>query len=159
LRKDTERSSFAWSLLGGLKFPTGDTSQLLDETRSLGNLATSGGTTHGSTHSATVNGTIIQSGIHGFDLTLGSGSVDARIGTSVYYPHGPTFLSRSVQYAICTEGDYGYRFANDLTWDGGLGYELFSGGPHKLSLEAAFSGEHKGSDTYKDQPVDSTGFT
>src|SRR6185436_4886258 len=28
LRKDTADSSFAWSLLGGLKFPTGDTSQL-----------------------------------------------------------------------------------------------------------------------------------
>ncbi|MEO6784582.1 MAG: BBP7 family outer membrane beta-barrel protein, partial [Chthoniobacteraceae bacterium] len=95
----------------------------------------------------------------GGDLTLGSGSVDARIGTSVYYRHGRGFLSGTAQYAIATEGAYGYRFANDLTWDSGVGYDLLSKPDYKLSLEAAFSGEHKGSDTYKDQPVDSTGFT
>lgn len=159
LRKDTAKSSFAWSLLGGLKFPTGDTAQLLDETRSLSRLVSSGGSTHGATHSGTVNGVTTISAIHGYDLTLGSGSVDARLGTSVYYRSGRAYFSGSVQYAICTEGDYGYRFANDLTWDGALGYDVLSKPNYKLSLEAAFSGEHRGSDTYGDQPVDSTGYT
>ena len=155
LRKDTADSSFAWSLLGGLKFPTGDTAQLKDETQRLGALLSSFGSTHGHTH----GNNSAESGIHGYDLTLGSGSFDARIGTSVYYRHKRAYFSASVQYAICTEGDYGYRFANDTTWDGGPGYFLLSDPSHKLGIEAAVSGEHKGSDTYKDQPVDSTGFT
>jgi hypothetical protein len=159
LRKDTAESSFAWSLLGGLKFPTGSTSQLREETQQLGRLVSSTGGTHGSTHSGIVNGVTTESAIHGFDLTLGSGSFDARIGTSLYYRYKRAYFNASVQYAITTEGDYGYRFANDLTWDGGPGYYLLQDGTRTLALEAAFSGEHKGADTYADQRVDSTGFT
>ena len=159
LRKDTAESSFAWSLLGGLKFPTGSTSQLREETQSLGRLAGATGGTHGSTHSGTVNGVTTESGIHGFDLTLGSGSFDARLGTSVHYRRGRGFFNAAMQYAITTEGAYGYRFANDLTWDGGPGYYLLSDPAYTLALEAALSGEHKGADTYQDQRVDSTGFT
>jgi hypothetical protein len=159
LRKDTAESSFAWSLLGGLKFPTGSTSQLREETQALSRLVNSTGGTHGSTHSGTINGVTTESAIHGFDLTLGSGSFDARIGTSLYYRYKRAYFNASVQYAINTEGDYGYRFANDLTWDGGPGYYLLQDGTRTLALEAAISGEHKGADTYADQRVDSTGFT
>lgn len=155
LRKETENSSFAWNLLGGLKFPTGSTTQLQDETQRLGTLLNTTGSTHGHTHGSDT----AESAIHGFDLTLGSGSFDGRIGTSVYYRHKRLFFSAAAQYAINTEGDYGYRFANDLTWDGGPGYYLLQDASRTLSLEAAISGEHKGSDTYKDQPVDDTGFT
>ncbi len=155
LRKDTAESSFAWSLLGGLKFPTGDTSQLRDETQRLSALLDTFGTTHGHTH----GNNSAESGIHGYDLSLGSGSFDARIGTTFHYTYKRAFFDASVQYAICTEGDYGYRFANDTTWDGGPGYFLLSNSSHRLALQAAVSGEHKGSDTFKDQPVDSTGFT
>ena len=171
LRKDTEKSSFAWSLLGGVKFPTGSTTRLGQEAQLLastlrstggvnGTPGVSGGDSHGGASTATTAGGVTTvSGIHGYDLTLGTGSVDARIGTSVFYRNGRMFFDGSVQYAINAEGDYGYRFANDLTWDSGVGYYLVSGADHTLSLEAAFSGEHKGQDTYKDQPVDSTGFT
>lgn len=155
LRRDTAESSFAWSLLGGLKFPTGDTFQLRDETQRLSALLDSFGTTHGHTHGN--NGA--ESAIHGYDLTLGSGSFDARIGTSFHSRHKRAYFNAAVQYAICTEGDYGYRFANDTTWDGGPGYFLLSDPSYTLALEAAVSGQHKGSDTYKDQPVDSTGYT
>jgi hypothetical protein len=159
LRKDTEDSSFTWSLLAGVKFPTGSTSQLREETQALSRLVNSGGGTHGITHSGTMNGITTESGIHGFDLTLGSGSFDARVGTSVFYRHKRAFFNAAVQYAITTEGDYGYRFANDLTWDGGPGYYLLQDATRSLALEAAFSGEHKGADTYADQRVDATGFT
>ena len=159
LRKDTAESSFAWSLLGGLKFPTGSTSQLREETQQLSRLVSSTGGTHGSTHSGTINGVTTESGIHGFDLALGSGSFDARVGTSIYFRYKRAYFNAAVQYAINGEGDYGYRFANDLTWDGGPGYYLLQDGTRTLALEAAFSGEHKGADIYKDQRVDSTGFT
>ena len=159
LRKDTADSSFAWSLLGGVKFPTGSTSQLRDETRALNGLLSSGGSTHGNTHSSTANGVTTVSSIHGFDLALGSGSFDTRIGTSIHYRHQRAYFGAAIQYAINSEGDYGYRYANDLSWDGGPGYYLLSEPSYTLSLEAAISGEHRGADTYKDQPVDSTGFT
>jgi hypothetical protein len=159
LRKDTADSSFAWSLLGGLKFPTGDTSQLREETQALSRLVSSTGGTHGSTHSGTVNGVTTESAIHGYDLTLGSGSFDARIGTSVAYRYKRAYFNASVQYAITSEGDYEYHFANDLTWDGGPGYYLLQDASRTLALEMAISGEHKGADTYRDQRVDSSGFT
>ena len=159
LRRDTADSAFAWSLLGGVKFPTGDTSQLRDESQALNSLVRSGGSTHGSTHGSTAHGVTTASSIHGFDLALGSGSFDARIGTSFHYRRKRAYFGAAMQYAINSEGDYGYRFANDLSWDGGTGYFLFSEPSYTFSLEAAISGEHRGADTYKDQPVDSSGFT
>lgn len=154
--KDTGDGIFTGSLLGGLKFPTGSTSRLRDEVRALSAAATSTGGTHGGT---STTGSATASGIHGYDLTLGSGSFDARIGASVYYSHKRAFFTGAFHYAICSEGDYGYRFANDLTWDGGPGYYLLSDSAQTLALQAAVSGEHKGQDMYRDQTVDSTGFT
>ncbi len=155
-RQDTGDGIFTGSLLGGVKFSTGSTARLRDETRALSAVTSSTGGTHGGTSSQTNN---TASGIHGYDLTLGSGSFDARLGGSLYYSYKRAFLSAAVQYAISGEGDYGYRFSNDLTWDGGPGYYLLSDATRTLAIEAAISGEHKDADTYKDQPVDSTGFT
>lgn len=155
LHRERENRSFTWNLLAGLKLPTGSTTQLYDETQRLSYLLATTGSTHGHTHGSDS----AESAIHGFDLTLGSGSLDGRLGTSFHYQHDRFFFSGAAQYAINTEGDYGYRFANNLTWDGGPGYYLMRDATRTLALEAAFSGEHKGSDTYKDQPVDDTGFT
>ena len=69
LRKDTADSSFAWSLLVGLKFPTGNTARLREETQALSRLVSASGSTQGSL----TNEVTAASGIHGFDLTLGSG--------------------------------------------------------------------------------------
>lgn len=154
--KDTGDGIFTGSLLGGLKFPTGSTSRLRDEVRSLNAAATATGGTHGVASTA---GNALASGIHGYDLTLGSGSIDARVGASVYYSHKRAFFTAALQYAISGEGDYGYQFANSLTWDGGPGYYLLSDSSRKLALEVAVSGEHRGADMYRDQTVESTGLT
>ena len=53
------------------------------------------------------------------------------------------FVSASAQYAIRTEGDYHYQFANDLPWSGGPGYLLNLGDDFSLSLQANVSGETK----------------
>ena len=155
-RKDTGDGIFTGSLLGGVKFPTGSTARLRQETQALNAAVSSTGGIHGGTGTT---GTVAATGIHGYDLTLGSGSFDTRVGASIYYSHKRAFFSAAFQYAICSEGDYGYRFSNDLTWDGGPGYYLLTGPSQTLALEAAISGEHKDADTYKDQPVDSTGIT
>src|SRR5262249_15707114 len=99
------------------------------------------------------------SGIHGHDLTLGSGSYDGIIGTGIYTRWHRLFLSASVQYAIRSEGDFDYRFANDLTWSGGPGYYFVFTPRSTLGLQAIVSGEYKGKDTFRGQPAEDTGVT
>ncbi len=57
-RKETQDFTFDWNVLGGLELPTGNTDRLKEEL-----------------HEVEVPGAP-ESGIHGHDLTLGSGSID-----------------------------------------------------------------------------------
>jgi hypothetical protein len=97
-RHETKNATVAWNLLGGVKFPTGSTTRLEEE---LNETEPAEGE--------------IASGIHGHDLTLGSGSWDGVVGTSVFARYKRVFLGASAQYTIRTRGDFGYEFANDLT--------------------------------------------
>ena len=122
--KFTQRSTLTWSVLGGVKLPTGDSSklQLSDE--------------------------VLPEGIGGHDLALGSGSIDGLIGTSVYGRWDRWFGSAAVQYAIRSRGDFGHRYANDLLWYGGPGYYIVVKGDYTISLQAVVGGETKGKDTF-----------
>ena len=64
-----------------------------------------------------------------------------------------------MQYAIRSEGDFGYQFANDWMWSGGPGMYLLLGDEHTLSLQAVVSGESKGQDTVGGVPTDDTAIT
>ncbi len=139
-RHETMKSTFSWSLLGGLKFPTGSTSRLKEELNEMPD-------------------TGFPSGIHGHDLTLGSGSFDGIVGTSLFARWQRAFAAASVQYAIRSTGDYDYAFANDLTWSGGPGVFLAINDSFTLSLEAAVSGETKGRDHFRGEAVEDTGVT
>jgi hypothetical protein len=133
--KLTEHFTFNWTALGGVKFPTGGTSQL-DPSRPD-----------------------FAPGIGGHDLTLGSGSYDGLVGTGFYARWKRLFLTGSMQYAIRTEGDFHYQFANDWTWLGGPGVYLLLGHEHTLSLQAVVSGESKGQDTIGGVATDDTALT
>ena len=129
------------NLLGGVKFPTGSTSRLTEEFDE-------------------VEDPVGQpSGIHGHDLTLGSGSYDGIIGSGLFARSGRFFLNGIVQYAIRSEGDYDYQFANDLTWSGGPGGYLVLRDELTLSLQVVVSGEHKGLDTFQGEAAEDTGVT
>jgi hypothetical protein len=119
-----ESYTLNWSVLGGIKFPTGDSSKLNTPDEDL------------------------PEGIGGHDLALGSGSYDGIVGTSFYgrWKHG--FVTAGVQYAIRSEGDFEHQYANDLTWFGGPGYHLALTHDYTLSLQAVVSGENKGKDTF-----------
>jgi len=69
------------------------------------------------------------------------------------------FLGGVIQYAIRSEGDYSYQFANDLTWAGGPGGFLIMTEDMTLSVQAIVSGEHKGLDTFQGTPAEDTGVT
>ncbi|MDB6065111.1 MAG: hypothetical protein JWR26_1319 [Pedosphaera sp.] len=120
--KLSEDFTFNWTVLGGIKFPTGNPNRLGDED--------------------------FADGIGGHDLALGSGSVDGIVGTGVFTRWKRMFFTGTVQYAIRSEGSFEHRYANDLTWSGGPGVYLALKHSYTLSLQAMVSGETKGKDTF-----------
>jgi len=127
-QKLSEHFNFSWTVLGGVKFPTGDSSRLNTPDSEL------------------------PEGIGGHDLALGSGSYDGIIGSSVFTRWKRLFGTASLQYAIRSEGDFQHQYANDLTWFGGPGAYLALTHDYTLSLQAIVSGETKGYDTFAGVP-------
>jgi hypothetical protein len=123
-----ERFNVSWTLLGGMKFPTGNSSKLNTPDSEL------------------------PEGIGGHDLALGSGSYDGLVGTAVFARWKRFFATGNVQYAIRTEGDFEHQYANDLTWSAGPGAYLALNHNYTLSLQAAVSGDSKGKDTFAGVP-------
>jgi hypothetical protein len=127
-QKRTVDSTILWTALGGVKFPTGDSSRL------------------GMPDSALPNG------IGGHDLALGSGSYDGLVGTGVFARWERVFFGANTQYAIRTQGDIQHQYANDLTWSGGPGVYTALTDDYTLALMAVVSGETKGKDTFSGVP-------
>jgi len=136
-----EKFTFNWTILGGVKFPTGSSDRIKEEFNEVENPVGP------------------PSGIHGHDLTLGTGSYDGIIGTGIFARWQRVFASANVQYAIRSKGDFDYQFANDLTWSGGPGYYVALSHKYTLSLQAVLSGEYKRKDTFQRQSAEDTGVT
>ncbi len=118
--------SISLSLLGGVEFPTGDSSRLREEVNEVPGAP--------------------PSGVHGNDLALGSGSFDGIVGAAAMGRWKRLFMSVDTQYFIRTRGDFGYRFGNELAIAGGPGvYVLFHEGM-TLALQANFTYETKSRD-------------
>lgn|ERR1051325_890655 len=128
------------NVVGGLKFPTGNSSHLKEP------------------DVESENG-LPASGIAGHDLALGSGSVDGVLGTSVYTRWKHMFLNAGFQYAARTEGSFDHQYANDFTWAGGPGYYLMLTDDYSLALQALVSGEAKGKDTNHGAPDEDSAVT
>lgn len=139
----TEESVLRVSLLGGLKLPSGSADRLREELAEDDNGHEDGD----------------ESGVHGHDLALGSGSVDGVIGGRFFASWRRFFLTTAVQYAIRTEGSIDYRYANDLTWQGGPGVFAVATQEYTLALQAVVAGEHKGKDTLDGEEADDTAIT
>lgn len=141
-RRDGEKWSVVWNVLGGVKFPTGDASRLREEL------------------AEEVPGPDeVESGIHGHDLALGSGSYDGFVGTELLVRRSRWFMTFATQYAIRGRGDLGYRYANDLTWSGGPGAYLVFGEELTVGLQANLSGESKGRDHFRGGFAEDTSIT
>ena len=142
MRRDSVNWTIAWEVRGGAKFPTGNSDRLREETE----------------EETPVPGEI-ESGIHGHDLALGSGSWDAYIGSEIYARWRRWFITGDVQYAIRTEGDFHYQYANDLTWAGGPGFHLIYGEAWTLALQVRVSGEFKEKDEFQGAKAEDTAIT
>jgi hypothetical protein len=124
-----------WNALAGLKFPTGDSRHL------------------------NPNEEDFAAGIGGHDLALGSGSFDGVIGTDIFARWSRLFLTAGTQYAIRSEGDFGYQYANDLSWSGGPGIYVALTDDYTLALQANVTGEYKKEDTIHGAALDDTAET
>jgi hypothetical protein len=144
-RKASKKFTFAWTLHGGVKFPTGSSDRLQEEVDELTAPPLPPGTP--------------ESGIHGHDLALGSGSVDGLVGTGLFGRRQRLFFAVNAQYAIRTKGDFDYQYANDLTWWGGPGVFLALTESYTIALQLNVSGETKGRDTFQGMKADDTGIT
>jgi hypothetical protein len=127
-QKLAESYTFNWSVLGGVKFPTGNPSMLNTPDDAL------------------------PEGVGGHDLALGSGSYDGIVGAGIYGRWKRGFFGASVQYAIRSEGAFEHQYANDLTWFGGPGVYVALTHDYTLTLQAVVSGETKGKDTFGGVP-------
>lgn len=141
LRRDGEKVTFTWSLLGGVKLPTGSASQIKEEFNEVD-----------------VPGAP-ESGVHGHDLALGTGSTDAIVGTNLFLRANRFFVTGLVQYAARSKGAYHYRFADDTRWELAPGYYVTLEHEHTIGVQCVVSGEHKGKDTFAGEAADDTGIT
>lgn len=143
------------SLLGGVKLPTGDAGRLREESAGQAAAASRGAAVGGGAH----GGEQLESGVHGHDLALGSGSTDAVLGAEGFASWRRIFVSGSVQYVIRTSGKYGYHYADDLTWNAGPGAFVRLADPYSVAVQAAISGETKGKDSQDGSSLDDTART
>jgi hypothetical protein len=128
-------------LIGGAKFPTGGTSRLDEEFSEVN-----------------VPGAP-ESGIHGHDLTLGTGSYDAIIGGQSSLRYKSFFFQADTQFTVRGDGAHHYNFANDLSWSGGPGCYFVRNRRTIAGLQVACSGEHKDVDRFRGHPAEDTGIT
>jgi hypothetical protein len=128
-------------LLTGIKFPTGDSSRIKEEFNEM-----------------EVPGAPV-SGIHGHDLTLGTGSYDGIFGEQTSVRYKSIFFEAAVQFTLRGDGLHQYHFANDLTWSVGPGYYFIRQNDMIVGAQFVVSGEHKDVDRFRGQPADDTGIT
>ncbi|MBA4386453.1 MAG: hypothetical protein C0404_00645 [Verrucomicrobia bacterium] len=131
---------FAWDVMGGVKFPTGDSDRLGEELN----------------ETEPVPG-VPESAVHGHDLALGSGSYDGLVGTGIVFAWQRLFCSGAVQYSIRTEGDFDYQCANDVMWNVKPGAYLWLDKKGSVALKCVVQGEKKGRDTFLGEKTEDTG--
>ena len=124
-----------------LKFPTGDSSRIKEEFNEV-----------------EVEGAP-ESGIHGHDLTLGTGSYDGIFGGQISLRYKNFFFQQDLQFTLRGDGLHQYHFANDLSWSGGPGYYFVRNPRAIVGLQAVVSGEHKDVDRFEGNAAADTGIT
>jgi hypothetical protein len=140
----------------GVKMPTGDSDRLAEEQESVHH----GGAQHAmhrrARHGAERHGEVApkdQPMMHdahaaGHHLALGSGSWDFLTGITMRHHLGAWRFRAEVQYVIRTEGDYDYRYGNELFARGGI-YRAIQFGESDLRLGVSMSAEHRDANELK----------
>jgi hypothetical protein len=127
--------------LAGPKIPTGDPSRLKEEF-----------------HEVEIPGAP-ESGIHGHDLTLGTGSYDGIFGALSSLRYKNFFAEANGQFTLRGDGAHDYHFANDLIWSAGPGYYLVRKRDTLVGFQCVASGESKDVDRFQGRAAEDTGVT
>jgi hypothetical protein len=149
-------STLRFTLFGGVKFPTGDSSRLGEE---FVEPETGRAQARSRTTRARLDILPLEGGLHGHDLALGSGSFDGVTGGQLFWSWRRLFVGAIMQYAIRSTGDFDYRYANDLTWVGGPGVFALLTHRYSVALQGVLSGETKGKDSQQGRTADDTAMT
>lgn len=128
-------------LLAGLKLPTGATARLKEEFNEV-----------------SIPGAP-PSGIHGHDLTLGTGSYDGLFGLRGSARYRDLFFEATTQFTLRGDGAHQYHFANDLIWGGGPGYYVVRNRSTAVGVECVVAGEYKDVDRFRGAAAEDTGIT
>jgi len=136
----------------GVKFPTGSTRRLREELDENAGAAGSMEGEHGSAHEH-------ESGIHGHDLALGTGSTDVVLGAQWLGTYRRLYGTASMQYFVRTQGAHGYTYADETILSGTTGLFLRLEHDRSLGLQASLSVETKGTDSLRGERVADTGAT
>lgn len=126
---------------GGVKLPTGDT----------GGVGANGIT--GNSEELLLKHHPATGAQGGRILSLGTGSYDFPVGLIGFLRESRWFGFGAVQYTFRQEGDYDYRFADDIVWSVGPGYYVHAEDDTTVGLRLATNGEYKGRDELNSQEV------
>jgi hypothetical protein len=161
----TERGVLSWSLLFGLKLPSGSSSLLAEESAQdevddhpHPDIPPIFQTRHFQARHST-GGEDVMSGIHGHDLALGSGSTDVVFGTHGLWTLDRLYVTGALQYMLRTTGSFDYRYANELIVAGGPGLFALVEHDYTLGVQALLTCDTKGMDTQDGEPVNDTALT
>lgn len=141
-------------LLGGIKFPTGNTDRLKDEVEQA--------LMFQSLFSADVPHDPLGhtvSGVHQHDLSLGSGSFDGIVGATLNAHWQRCFSNLQFQYYVRTEGESSFRYGNELMVSGGPGAYLLLNEKLTLSIQANAAYETMARDHILGKTSNHTGMT
>lgn len=151
-----QRSEFLATarFFGGISLPTGDSSRVLEEAAESG--AAASGPAEGE---GTAQASQVESGIHGHDLTLGSGSVSGLFGVDTRLQWKRLFLTAGIEAVVHTKGAHGYTFADEMNFHGSLGAFLIDGENLNVALSAECTGSSKGQDVFQGERATDTSST
>lgn len=152
LDQTKSRSGDGWllSLFGGVELPTGNSDELAEELEHH----------HAEAKRSFQQGDELHleaaSAIHGHELALGSGSYDLLFGTAASYSRARFDLKTRLQYVKRTEGDFDYRFGDELTLALAPSFDVLRSGDHTLRLGLSVIGEGKQQDRLQGESVEAT---
>jgi hypothetical protein len=143
-RKQVNTTFIAGATLG-IKLPTGDTG-VIEDVSSIDNYSF-------------LREHPIGSSSGGRALTFGTGSYDYIIGGNILTRYEKLLLISSLQYTIRTEGDFNYKFANDLITNINPGYYLMLDDNLTIASGINLSGEFKEKDQLSNKKVSGSQFS
>jgi hypothetical protein len=85
--------------------------------------------------------------------------MDYVLGADGQWRTGHTYVRGSLQHKLRRPGRFGYRFADETTWEAAVGRFVSLADTRTLAVEGLFSAEHKGFDTLGGAAELDTGFS